>query len=127
MTLVRKEGEKKRQDAAICYDEKNQRRIESRRRTCLAHLDYCSGKRQVSTAFAQLSKPQVCGLVLWSAGIALAGTAGIRQISALLALVLQQQEQAVFQRLRAWYLDAQQKSGTKRRELEVTSCFASLL
>ncbi len=83
--------------------------------------------QEVSTAFAHLSKPQVWGLVLWSAGIALAGTAGITQISALLALVLQQQEQAVFQRLREWYLDAQQKSGKKRRELEVTSCFASLL
>jgi hypothetical protein len=65
--------------------------------------------------------------VLWSAGIALAGTVGMTQISALLALVLEQQEQAVFQRLREWYLDAKQKSGKKRRELEVTSCFAPLL
>ena len=30
-------------------------------------------------------KPQVWGLVLWSAGIALSGVAGISQISALLA------------------------------------------
>jgi hypothetical protein len=30
---------------------------------------------------------------------------------ALLALVLDQQEQAVFQRLREWYLDAKHKSG----------------
>ncbi len=58
--------------------------------------------QEVSTAFAHLSQPQVWGLVLWSAGIALAGTAGITQISALLALVLHQQEQAVFQRLREW-------------------------
>jgi hypothetical protein len=42
-------------------------------------------------------------------------------------LVLGQQEQAVFQRLREWYLDAQHKSGKKRRDLDVTSCFASLL
>jgi len=41
-------------------------------------------------------------LVLWSAGIALSGVAGITQISALLALVLQEQEQTVFQRLREW-------------------------
>ena len=65
--------------------------------------------------------------MLWSAGIALTGTAGITQISALLALVLQQREQAVFQRLREWYLDAQQKSGKKRQELDVVSCFAPLL
>jgi hypothetical protein len=83
--------------------------------------------QQVSTAFAHLSKPQVWGLVLWSAGIALSGAAGIAQISALLALVLEQQEQTVFQRLREWYLDAEHKSGKKRRELEVVSCFAPLL
>ncbi len=82
---------------------------------------------EVSTAFGHLSKPQVWGLVLWSAGIALTGAAGITQISALLALVLEQQEQSVFQRLREWYLDAKHKSGKKRRELDVTSCFAPLL
>ena len=83
--------------------------------------------KEVSTAFAHLSKPQIWGLVLWSAGIALTGTAGITQISALLAVVLNQQEQSVFQRLREWYLDAEQKSGKKRRELDVASCFAPLL
>ena len=67
------------------------------------------------------------GLVLWSSGIALSGAAGITQVSALLALVLDQQEQAVFQRLREWYLDAKHKSGKKRRDLDVTSCFAPLL
>ena len=51
----------------------------------------------------------------------------IVQISALLALVLGQQEQAVFQRLREWYLDAHQKSGKRRREVDVTTCFAPLL
>jgi hypothetical protein len=58
--------------------------------------------QEVSTAFGHLSKPQMWGLVLWSAGIALSGVAGITQISALLALVLEQQEQTVFQRLREW-------------------------
>src|SRR2546421_6599019 len=83
--------------------------------------------QEVSTAFAHLSKPQIWGLVLWSAGIALSGVAGVAQISALLALVLQEQEQTVFQRLREWYLDAGQKSGKKRRELEVSTCFVPLL
>ena len=87
--------------------------------------------QEVSTAFSHLSKPQVWGLVLWSAGIALSGAAGLPQISALLALVLEHQEQAVFQRLRAWYLDGKHKSGSKqgrkRRELDVTTCFAPLL
>jgi hypothetical protein len=83
--------------------------------------------QEVSAAFSHLSKPQVLGLVLWSAGIALSGAAGIAQISALLALVLHQEEQTVFQRLREWYLDAKHKSGKRRRELDVTSCFAPLL
>jgi hypothetical protein len=87
--------------------------------------------QEVSTAFGHLSKPQVWGLVLWSAGIALTGAAGITQISALLALVLNQQEQTVFQRLREWYLDASHKSGSKqgkkRRDLDITTCFTPLL
>jgi hypothetical protein len=81
----------------------------------------------VSTAFAHLSKSQAVGLALWSAGIALTGSGGISQISALLAMVLHQKEGAVVQRLREWYLEAQLKSGDRRRDLEVTSCFAPLL
>src|SRR5213595_2880881 len=83
--------------------------------------------KEVSTAFAHLSQPQIWGLVLWSAGIALSGSAGITQISALLAFVLYEQEQTVFQRLGEWYLDADQKSGKKRRDLEGATCFAPLL
>lgn len=67
------------------------------------------------------------GLVLWSAGIALTGSSGISQISALLAQVLEQKEAGVFQRLREWYLDASHKRGDHRREFEVSSCFAPLL
>src|SRR5437588_11410996 len=83
--------------------------------------------KEVSTAFAHLSKPQIWGLVLWSAGIALSGVAGITQISALLALVMQEQEQTVFQRLREWYVEAGQKRGKKRREVAVSTCFAPWL
>jgi hypothetical protein len=81
----------------------------------------------VSTAFVHLSKPQALGLALWSAGIALTGSGGICQISALLALVLEQKEGAVFQRLREWYLDAPHKRGGSRRDLQVTTCFGPLL
>lgn len=84
-------------------------------------------QQEVSTAFAHLSKPQAWGLALWSAGIALTGSGGISQISALLALVLHQKEGTVVQRLREWYLEAQCKSGDQRRDLEVTTCFAPLL
>jgi len=78
----------------------------------MSHPDRLSQwESEVSSAFPHLSRPQLRGLVLWSAGIALSGCAGIVQISALLALILGQREQAVFQRLREWYLPAKQKSG----------------
>jgi hypothetical protein len=83
--------------------------------------------QEVSTAFAHLSQSQRQGLALWSAGIALAGAAGLAQVSALLAAVLLEPELTVFQRLREWYLDREQKSGKKRRELDVATCFAPLL
>src|SRR5437763_1542538 len=92
--------------------------------TCQDRLS--SWKEEVSSAFAHLSKAQVRGLVLWSAGMALTGSSGISQISALLAQVLEQKEGTVFQRLREWYLDAPHKRGDHRRELDVSSCFAPL-
>ncbi len=70
---------------------------------------FSSWKQEVSSAFAHLSKAQVRGLVHWSAGMALTGSSGISQISALLAQVLEQKEGTVFQRLREWYLDAPHK------------------
>lgn len=57
-----------------------------------------SWEKEVSMAFAHLSRPQRLGLALWSAGIALTGAAGLCQISALLARVLEPKEQSVFQR-----------------------------
>lgn len=83
--------------------------------------------QQVSSAFAHLSKTQALGLALWSAGIALTGCCGLVQISALLAAVLEQRELSVLQRLREWYLDAPQKSGKHRDDLEIPTCFGPLL
>jgi len=85
-------------------------------------------KQEVSTAFKHLNKAQILGLVYWSVGIALTGSGGISQISALLAQILKQKEGTVFQRLREWCLDASHKSKRDhRRELDVTSCFGPLL
>jgi hypothetical protein len=83
--------------------------------------------QQVSSAFPQLSKSQATGLAWWSAGIALTGSVGISQISALLALVMGHKEGTVSQRLREWYLEAQAKWGGPRRDLQVTTCFGPLL
>src|SRR5260370_1920979 len=86
-----------------------------------------SWKQEVSTAFSHLSKTQMLGLVYWSVGIALTGSSGISQISALLSQLLKEKEATVFQRLREWYLDAAHKPGDHRCELDVTSCFGPLL
>lgn len=83
--------------------------------------------QQVSSAFPQFSNPQTQGLAWWSAGIALTGSVGISQISALLALVLDQKEGTVSPRLREWYLEAQAKWGGPRRDLVVSTCFGPLL
>jgi hypothetical protein len=84
--------------------------------------------QQVSSAFGHLSKPQVWGLVRMSVrGSHCREQQGSRKSVRLVSLVLQQQEQTVLQRLREWYLDAKHKSGNKRRELDVTTCFAPLL
>ncbi len=84
-------------------------------------------QQEVSSAFTHLSKTQASGLALWSAGIALTGSGGITQISVLLAQVLAQKEGTVFQRLREWYLDAEDKCGEHHRDLDVATCFGPLL
>jgi hypothetical protein len=84
-------------------------------------------KQEVSTALPHLSQTQCWGLVCWSAGIALAKAAGLDQVSALLSELLDEKPQTVFQRLREWYLDKEQKTGKKRREVEVMRCFGPLL
>src|SRR5882762_559053 len=56
--------------------------------------------------------------MLGSAGIALTGSSGISQISALQAQVLEQREETVFQRLRERYLDAPHKRRDQHREME---------
>ena len=57
---------------------------------------------EVSTAFAHLSLPATVGTGALERRNALSGGAGITQISALLAFVLAEQEQTVFQRVREW-------------------------
>ena len=69
--------------------------------TCPDRLSQWS--HEVSTAFAHLSKPQIWGLVRMSArGLRLREQHGSRKSVRLVALVLEQKEQTVFQRLREW-------------------------
>src|SRR5579885_2084481 len=72
---------------------------QSRRKRMPCPQRLSAWQREVSSAFAHLSRTQANGLALWSAGIALTGSGGITQISVLLAQVLAQKEGTVFQRL----------------------------
>jgi hypothetical protein len=81
----------------------------------------------VSRYLPHLSRPQASVLALWSLGIALAGSGGLSQVSALLAQLLEQKEETLRQRLREWYYPAQDKAGQPRCSLDVQTCFAPLL
>jgi hypothetical protein len=74
-----------------------------------------------------LSKTQARVLMLWSFGMVLARSCATSQIAALWSEVLDQPYNTTRQRLREFYLDAPQKRGEKRKELDVTLCFAGLL
>ena len=74
-----------------------------------------------------LSKPQAVVLALWSFGIVVTQCCGLTTVTFFLALLLGCKESAMRQRLREWSWGQEDKKGQKRRELEVTRCFAPLL
>src|SRR6266513_3373172 len=84
-------------------------------------------RETVSSAFPNLSLPQVTVLALWSYGMVLAKSCGITLVCAVLALQLGCSEARLVQRLREWCYGAKDKKGDKRRELDVSTCFAPLL
>ena len=93
--------------------------------TCSARVSQWT--QTVSSHLPHLSRPQAAVLALWSLGMVLAGSCGLSQVSVLLALLLDQKEETPRQRLREWCYGAEDKRGDKRRELEVSTCFAPLL
>jgi hypothetical protein len=81
----------------------------------------------VSTHLPGLSPAQAYVLALWSYGMVLARSCGITSVAVVLAPLLGAKENTVRQRLREWCYDAEDKRGTKRQDLDVTTCFAPLL
>jgi len=81
----------------------------------------------VSTNLAHLTKPQATVLALWSFGIATTRSCGRSTVATFLALLLQQPLANLEQRLYEWCLDATDKAGTKRTELDLSTCFVPLL
>jgi len=83
--------------------------------------------KELSSRMPHLSKPQVVVLAMLSFGIAITRTCGRRTVAAFLAMLLGSKEDAIEQRLQEWCCDAKDKSGKKRRELDVTASFVPLL
>jgi Transposase DDE domain len=81
----------------------------------------------LTTAFPQLTAPQVRTLAWFSFGMVLTRSASVTAVARQVANLLGQKTDTVTQRLREWYCEASAKTGSHRRELAVQPCFASLL
>lgn len=91
------------------------------------HTPLYSWTDQVVSAFPQLSRPQATVLALYSFGAILAQRCGLNSVAATLAAVLNSGYLTIRSRLQEFYQPASAKSGTRRRELDVTTCFVPLL
>jgi hypothetical protein len=81
----------------------------------------------VSTNMPHLTKPQASVLALWSFGIACTRSCGRSTVATFLALLMEQPLANLEQRLYEWCLDAKDKAGTKRTDLDVGLCCVPLL
>jgi hypothetical protein len=95
--------------------------------TMSCHTPLYSWISQVASAFPHLSRPQATVLALYSFGAILAQRCGLNSVAITLAALLGLGYSTIRSRLQEFYQPASAKSGTRRRELDVTTCFAPLL
>ena len=81
----------------------------------------------VSAHFPDLSLPEIAGLASWSFGIVMTGSSSLTRVAELIAKINDQPRNTVRRRMKEWYLESQAKKGEKRKELDVSKCFAPLL
>ena len=81
----------------------------------------------VSNHFPHLSLPEVTGLATWSFGMVITSSSSLTRVSQFIAKINGEKSNTVKQRLKEWYQDSNAKKGQKRRELDVSKCFAPLL
>lgn len=86
-----------------------------------------SWTHEVVSAFPCLSRPQATVLALYSFGAILADRCGLSSVVLMLVRVLGVGSSTIRSRLQEFYQPASAKSGTRRRELDVTICFAHLI
>ena len=82
---------------------------------------------ELASAWPDLSVPQIKMLAQYSLGMVLAESSGLCRVAFCLSQWLEQGYHAVRERLRDFYCPKQDKSGRKRRELDVEACFPGLL
>jgi len=82
---------------------------------------------ELSSAFPNLSKPQIKRLAEYSLGMILAQASGLSRVAWVISQLLGQSHACVQQRLREFYLPASKKWGGPRRDLDVSACFGPLL
>jgi hypothetical protein len=83
--------------------------------------------QQVVTAFPHLSRPQATGLALYSFGVILAKRCGLNSVAPALKPLLHTSFWTIRSRLQEFYQPAPIKSGKKRRQIDVPTCFPALL
>src|SRR4028118_2111619 len=81
----------------------------------------------VRTHLPHLTTSQAYVLAAWSVGLVLARSCAVSAVSTVLSQALGRPYNNVRAQLREWCYEAGAKRGTKRRELDVESCFAPLL
>lgn len=80
----------------------------------------------VSTHFPNLSKPQAVVLAAWSFAMVIAQSCATSSCGVVLAALWGQDEETTTRRLREFCYAKDAKSGHKRRQLDVSTCFAPL-
>jgi hypothetical protein len=84
-------------------------------------------EKTVGNHMPHLSRSQAALLAMWSFGIVLVGTSGINSVTWILALLLDEDEDNLRQRLREWCWDKNDKAGKKRCDFDPKYSFVSLL
>lgn len=82
---------------------------------------------ELASAWPELSVPQIKMLAQYSMGMVLAESSGLCRVAFCLSQWLDQGYHAVRERLRDFYCPKQDKSGRKRRDLDIEACFPGLL
>src|SRR5258708_31543019 len=81
----------------------------------------------VSRQMPQLSQSQARVLALYSFGVVVMRSSGMRTLSVFLGALLGRKENSVRQQLREFCYDAPDKRGQARQEVDITVCFGFLV